>query len=248
MNTLTPPSRGESSPIIDPIIRAELFPGTELTLATEQERVAQWQKTGEATGPKHIGMLDLNPDVLEAIKREATFDFCSLDYDYFSDDEERASDAAALEKIPLMSVDARKVLGDLLSTFIDITEQDRSRSDLGDEYTRAPTYMYIGMYKYSELDPHIDLGFGGYVPRYIATIAGPSTLFFTGKTDPRKFSEEQVSDPVESIDYPTISSGTNVIDRFAADCDPHSTPIVDEPVFRITIISQFHPKRPYYDV
>ncbi|MEI6481754.1 MAG: hypothetical protein WCO19_05650 [Candidatus Saccharibacteria bacterium] len=241
MNRFTPPNIGELTANNDPIIRAELFPGTEFTMASERARIAEWQKTGECTGPAHIGMIEISPDALAAIKSEATQEYNNLEHDNLVADESEAAYAAKRDQVPLLSSEVRGSLRGLLDTFLALTQQDIDRSDMPDTHTRGFTYLYVGNYRAAE-DIHIDPAYGDFVPRYITTITGPSTPFYKGVVNANDFSPEGEFEPDEPLLNDTVSSGSNVVDRFARGCDPHSQPMVGDGEFRIAIITEFVPK------
>lgn len=241
MNTLTPPDLGEYHAGNDPAIRAELFPGTEFTLESEQNRVAEWHKTGECTGPTHIGMLEISLNSLDAIKREASQEYNNLEHDNLVADESEAAYAAKRDQVPLLSAEVRGSLRGLLDSFIDLTQQDIDRSDIADTHMRGVTYLYLGVYEASE-DTHIDPAYGDFVPRYITTITGPSTPFYMGIVNAQDFTLDGEYEPDEPLTNETASSGNNVVDRFARDCDPHSLPMEGDGEFRITLITEFTPK------
>ncbi len=243
MNTLTPPDLGEFHTDDDPGIQAELFPGTEFTLASEQARISEWQRTGECTGPTHIGMIEISPVALEAIKNELMFDYYNLDPEILSEDSDLAAFAAKRFNVPLLSEEVRSALRGLQEAFTDLTQQDMGRSDLATTYEQVELYLYAGMYKPDD-DPHIDLTNGFFTPRYITTIAGPSTRFYTGNIQYKNFNSDGDYDSEEPLTNDSVTSGTNVVDRFARDCDPHSVPVDGDGEFRLTLISQFIPKQP----
>jgi hypothetical protein len=220
----------------NPVVTTEFLPAIGLDLAAELNRADDWGKTGECAGPTPIAKLTLQSDVLAELQSTS-----SEKYLRYVSYEKQGLPKLTLDDDPDTYLESKnqELRNAIMAAFTAVIERDIENS--GNSLEIWLPAMNIGMFGQTMADIHIDR-FDERQVRYIVALAGPTTRFFMGN-----FSKQAFNNGGElSADIPKSAQSTpiplGVVMRFMSNADPHSTPEVDEPVFRILCDSTVMPK------
>lgn len=222
----------------------ELLPDTELDFAKEKSRIEAWRHSGECLPPTAIGTLTVPPDVITSLSRTVTNEYVILPGNAcFSPDETIAAQAADGEQISPLEEEARTYLQEIYTQFQLLVHEDINRATLDEDTALEQTVQntHIGLYENDD-PPHCD-DLEEFTIRYIVTLTGPATIFYSGHLPSHLFDNggelaSGVSIPASAQEIQPLAGQ---VVRFNSH-DPHSSPNTDdpsEPVFRIVLDATF---------
>jgi len=212
-------------------VTVEILDDIGLDMGSELVRRERWLATGECTGPTHIGSIRLSESAIATLEADMTEEF-AVYLDHGTVTEAHLVPDEDDYKAP--SPESLAIMNELQTGFEKIVRQDIKGSVESDSLEIWNPKMTIGLYQEQD-DVHIDDALPNEVDvRYLVTVVGPTTTFFTGEFRPSEFDngsllkETQVPETAVPTPQPTC-----VVLRFLTDCDPHDVPIVENPTFRI---------------
>ena len=216
----------------------ELFPDTELDLAEEIQRIKSWTETDECIPPTVTGRFTVDATTINHLSLNFPYSYVMLQgSQFYSEDDEIASDAASGEGIELIERESRKLLKEIYDEFAQLVLEDMARTNTGNDASLQFTEQRSSLGIYTNDDElHCD-NLEAFDIRYIVTIAGPSTIFYKGRL-PRKLLDiagELLVEPDDpEIAVQEVQPLTFEVTRFTSH-DPHKALEIDVEQFRIVL-------------
>lgn len=206
-------------------------------------RSANWAKAemAECPGPTEIGNIEISPEELDVLIDQLG------NVEYFRmDEQEWSSLLDPLQEKQLgisISNEAKQILTRLVGQFRDIINNDLSETS--DDSTQRLDFMEVavGRYSASDIDIHVDGPQDPGFLRYGVTITGPPTIWVNEsvRTDNFELKGDGELINISEIKSPLVPSEVGKVYRFTKACDPHTSPLSEESVFRITFFTGTSP-------